>query len=292
MIARVNHYVLGAVVAAASLMAVLAAKPSVPAQPPLAGVLTAQPGNPAKRTFNQRPAPGAGSESAEHKAPPPVLLVSLDPGVRTALPSSEEILVRFVPPASSSFTLSLIRKEPAQRSPRRSPAPFVHTTLAVSSQPAKLFAPDAAPAVPTVEAAAAMAVTKPTPAVPPPPTFSQLDEALRESPSTQTVNQRTRDGLIMFKITHIGRLDGRNTIRYAIVNEEMTDFFLSIVNVAADGRAITASTLGSFVCRSHEEVFGIVQFPAAAAAGRRVELELVQSGGDRRRLRLPVEYAF
>jgi hypothetical protein len=122
--------------------------------------------------------------------------------------------------------------------------------------------------------------------------FGELDEALRQSPTTQAVNLRVKKGGVVFRITHVGPVSGRAAVRFAIANEESTDFFLSIVNVAADGNPLPAEAAGPYACRAGEEIFGIVHFSPQSAAGKRLTITLVQSGGERRRFHLALEYRF
>jgi hypothetical protein len=118
-------------------------------------------------------------------------------------------------------------------------------------------------------------------------TFAQLDEALRAAPTTQTVNLRTKQGGVTFRITAVGRVGDRQVIRYAIANEEDSDFFVSIVNVSAAGKPLRSETAGPYSCAAGSEVYGIVHFPPAAF--QTVAVELVQSGGQRRHFSLKPE---
>ncbi len=150
---------------------------------------------------------------------------------------------------------------------------LVRTTAPAAAQPL------ATPPAPKPEAAGAAA-------------FGELDESLRQSPTTQTINLRVKKGGVIFRITHVGRASGRAAVRFAVANEESADFFLSIVNVAADGNPLPAEAAGPYACRSGEEIFGIVHFTPQSAAGKRLAVTLVQSGGERRRFQLGLDYRF
>jgi hypothetical protein len=121
-------------------------------------------------------------------------------------------------------------------------------------------------------------------------TFGELDDALRSSPLTQTLNLRLKLDDISFRITHVGRVGNREAVRFAIANAGNGDFFVSIINVAFGGKAIHSETAGPYSCGSGQEVFGIVHFASDIAAGKVITVELVQSGGEHHRfaLKLPI----
>jgi hypothetical protein len=125
-----------------------------------------------------------------------------------------------------------------------------------------------------------------------PAAFGDLDEALRQSPTTQALNLRVKKGGVVFRITHVGKARGRAAARFALANEEAADFFLSVVNVSAGDSPIPAGTVGPYVCRAGDEIFGVVHFTPEAASGKRLTVTLVQSGGERRRFQLALEYPF
>jgi hypothetical protein len=238
--------------------------------------------------------------SASAKAPAassacsgPALDIGVDPAARALLPADDQVLVRFVPVEASTFTLTLERRwrEGGRQSIalRAAKTPKLARVLPAPAPP-----PAAAPA-PVVAATPAppVAIAAPPPPIPTlPTTFTEIDEALRGSSTTQAVNLRLKKAGISFRLTHIGRVADHYVLRYAIANEEPADFFLSIVNVAAGGKAIHSETAGPFSCPSSQEVVGVVYFSPSDAAGKSISVELVQSGGDRRRFTLAVDYTF
>ena len=84
----------------------------------------------------------------------------------------------------------------------------------------------------------------------------------------------------------------RGVVRFALANEEAVDFFLSIINVTVGGAPIHSEVAGPYVCAAGQEVFGIAHFALADVTGKSVSIELVQSGGDRRRFSLDIPYKF
>jgi hypothetical protein len=219
--------------------------------------------------------------------------IGLDPAARKLLPQDEEILVRFVSVDASSFTLTLEHDwqntrrllTSAKATPDKRRRVVLAAPVAPVSVPAPVAVAAAAPAAPVVVAPPAALPTLPT-------TFTEIDEALRGDSTTQAVNLRLKKVGITFRLTHIGRVRDRYVLRYAIANEEAADFFLSIVNVAAGGKAIHSETAGQFSCPAGQEVFGVVHFTPADAAGKAISVELVQAGGDRRRFTIGVNYTF
>ncbi|MBI5239128.1 MAG: hypothetical protein HY926_01515 [Elusimicrobia bacterium] len=197
-------------------------------------------------------------------------------------------------PASPARAKALPRKAARTAEPVRAMAEAAPAALVdLSSAPA---APAAAPVALAVAPAAAtpMPAAKPTSKPEPagPVAFGDLDEALRQSPTTQALNLRVKKGGMVFRITHVGRARGRAAARFALANEEAADFFLSVVSVSAGGAPVLADTAGPYVCRAGEEIYGVVHLAPEAASGKRLSVTLVQSGGERRRFQLALEYPF
>lgn len=201
----------------------------------------------------------------------PEVRVSASPLVRTALPPGSRFVADIV--AVSTFAITL--------------AEFPHAARKALRKPRK-----AAASVPAVPAKAAITppVTAPRPEAPQPATFTEFDEALRASPTTETINVRLKRSGVSFRATHAGRVGNHAVVRFAIANEEGSDFFISIVNVFADGEPIHSETAGPYACRSGQEIFGLVHFTAAEAVSKTIAIELVQSGGERRRFLLNLGY--
>jgi hypothetical protein len=238
------------------------------------------------------------SASAKAPAAPsprsgPALDIGVDPAARALLPADDQVLVRFVPVEASTFTLTLARQRSESR-PQPVGGRAAKTPKRARVQPAPTSPPATVPApIATAAPAPQVAVAAPPPPAPTlPKTFTEIDEALRASSTTQAVNLRLKKAGIAFRLTHVGRVGDRYVLRYAIANEEPADFFLSIVNVAAGGKAIHSETAGPFSCPSGQEIFGVVHFAPSDAAGRAVSIELIQSGGDRRHFPLTVSYTF
>ena len=237
----------------------------------------------------------------------PELNVGLDPAARAALPPAQALVVRFVAIEDSTFTLTLARRffdieaarrsEPAKKPIARLPAAGKRRSRRTKAA-LRAVAAAAAPLVPATTAAVSTPATAPLPAAaaPPaptfPPTFAEIDDALRASSTVQAINVRVKKAGVTFRLTHVGRVGDRYVVRYAIANEEAADFFLSIVNISAEGKAIHSEAAGPYSCPAGREVFGVVHFMPVAVAGKKIVVELVQSGGEHRRFALSVDYAF
>lgn len=229
----------------------------------------------------------------------PEIDVGLDPAARLLIPAAPAIVVRFVGLSNSTFTLTLARRlVDASARPntevKSNTAPSVQSLKKrgkTAKQPStrSQIAPNIPPALPkdTVAAASVMA-----PVATFPITFAEIDDALRGSSTVKAINVRLKKDGVTFRLTHVGRVGNRYVVRYAIVNEEGSDFFLSIVNVTAAGKAIHAEQAGPYSCPMSQEVFGVVHFLPSLVAGKNVVIELVQSGGEHRRFSLPVDFAF
>ena len=246
--------------------------------------------------------------------PLPELRVGLDQSAREKLPPGLDFIVHLVPAGGSQLRLTSIQE--AAPAPRSGAAPIpaaprdqeAHARTRHNDRkargrkdrPGPALVAAAAPVTATVMAPplVAAATQPPAPAAPATPaptqakTFGELDDALRSSPTTQTLNLRLKLDDIAFRITHVGRVADREAIRYAIANSGNHDFFVSIVNVSTGGKAIHSETAGPYSCGSGQEVFGIVHFAAEIAAGKIITVELVQSGGEHRRfaLKLPIPF--
>jgi hypothetical protein len=236
----------------------------------------------------------------------PELDIGLDPAARALLPPSSALIVRFVGIDESTFTLTLARRlqetpgladeaskaaaaaaaSAAKAAKKKAKRPAKKPSVVVAAVPAPSLASAAAPVL--TSTAAAPATPKPTF----PPTFAEIDGALRASSTVQTINVRLKKGGVTFRLTQVGRVDDRYVIRYAIANEDTDTFFLSIVNVSADGAPIHSETAGPYSCPTGQEVYGVVHFLPSAVVGKSVVVELVQSGGDHRRFSLTADYPF
>ncbi len=245
--------------------------PRSAAAPPLAGILYS--------AANDSRAEAALSEAGPPAPSYPEIKLSVSPTARAAFPQGSDFVAHIVPPAASTFTVTLAHSTASAPRPRRAAR-----EVQVSSAPLAAQEPTPPP------------VPEPTPPAPPTPTqaasFVELDEALRGSPTTETVNLRLKRSGITFRATHVGRLGDRAAIRFAIANEEPSDFFLSIVSVWADTAPIHSETAGPYACGAGREIFGVVHFAGGDAAGKRVAIELVQSGGERRRFKLSLDHRF
>jgi hypothetical protein len=239
----------------------------------------------------------------EAAASMPELDIGLDPAARAVLPPASALIVRFVGIEESTYTLTLARRlrEATSLSDEASRAAAAAAALAAkkkAKRPARKAPPVAVIAAPSPMPAAApivisSVVATPVPPKPTfPPTFAEIDDALRASSTVQTINVRVKKGGVTFRLTHVGRVNDRYVIRYAIANEEPDAFFLSIVNVSADGKPIHSETAGPYSCPTGQEVYGVVHFLPATVAGKNVVVELVQSGGSHRRFSLTADYAF
>jgi hypothetical protein len=235
----------------------------------------------------------------------PELDIGLDPAARAVLPPASALIVRFVGIEESTFTLTLARrlKEAPPLTTETSKAGAVAAaTAAAKRKPKHSAAKTIAKAGPAVSTPAVAAAPTPAsvplvtpPSVPKPtfpPTFAEIDDALRASSTVQAINVRVKKGGVTFRLTQVGRVENRYVIRYAIANEDHDTFFLSIVNVSADGTPIHSETAGPYSCPTGQEVYGVVHFLPAAVAGKKVVVELVQSGGDHRRFSLTADYPF
>lgn len=171
--------------------------------------------------------------------------------------------------------------------PRRTPAP-VEPPPQIVAAPIVAQVADPAPPPPPVVIAPPVAKPKPPQAM----TFVELDEALRQSSTAQTLNLRTKQGGITFRVTHVGRLADRGVVRFNIANEESADFFISVVNISQSRKPLPSETAGPYACRAGEEIAGAVHFLSSAVSGRTITVELVQSGGARRRFSLKLDYIF
>jgi hypothetical protein len=139
---------------------------------------------------------------------------------------------------------------------------------------------------------AAQPVQAPLPKPTQPVTYTEFDQALRASPTAEAINPRLKRGGVTFRATHVGAVVDRGVVRFALANEEAADFFLSIINVTVGGAPIHSEVAGPYVCAVGQEVFGIVHFALADVTGKSASIELVQSGGDRRRFSLDIPYKF
>lgn len=249
-------------------------QPRIAPAAPLAGILYS--------AATESPAAAALGEAGPPAPAPsyPEIRLSVSPAARSSFPQGSDFIAHIVPPAASTFTVTLAHSTapPAPRLRRAA------REVQVSTAP--LAAQEPPPAVP-----------EPTPPPAPPvatqaTSFVELDEALRGSPTTETVNLRLKRSGVTFRATHVGRLGDRAAIRFAIANEESSDFFLSIVSVWADSAPIHSETAGPYACGAGREIFGVVHFAGADAAGKRVAIELVQSGGERRRFKLALDHRF
>ena len=236
--------------------------------------------------------------------PLPELRAGVDEATREKLPPGLDFIVHLVPGGGTSLRLtSLQDATPAPklgaaaiRRERGASEPHVRThhdgRIAAEHQKQPSPALIAASALTIAPPLAASATQPPTPTAPAPPTptqaktFSELDDALRSSPLTQTLNLRLKLDDVSFRITHVGRVGDREAVRFAIANAGSGDFFVSIVNVSSAGKAIHSETAGPYSCGSGQEVFGIVHFAADIAVGKVITVELVQSGGEHRRFAL------
>lgn len=236
--------------------------PAPPPAAPLSGVLYAA----ASSTATEAAVPLSLTSAAL-----PTLKIAVSAAARKHFPSGERFLAQIV--ATSTFTVTVAQAQP----PRRKGAP----------KRAHIAPARTAPAVSSSTAAASPAAV---PVAAQPATFVEYDQAVQASPTTQTINVRLKRSGVTFRATHAGRVGDRAVVRFAIANEEASDFFLSIVNVTADGSPIHSESAGPYVCRADQEIFGIVHFPAVKAAGKTIAIELVQSGGERRRFPLTLEY--
>jgi hypothetical protein len=227
----------------------------------------------------------------------PEIDIGLDPAARSALPTATGLVVHFVGIDESTFTLTLARRFRETANPATGASkPASVSARRKSRRPVKVAAVETAPIVAAVAvstpAAAPIVAPPPTPKPTFPPTFAEIDDALHASSTVQAVNVRIKKGGVSFRLTHVGLVDDRYVVRYAIANEEQDAFFLSIVNVSADGKPIHSETAGSYSCPPGQEVYGVVHFIPTAVAGKKVAIELVQSGGDHRRFPLTAEYGY
>jgi hypothetical protein len=274
---RLSPVVTAAVVGCLCILAaVMGPRQAATSSVPIAGTLYSV-------TTDSMTAINDGSQPASVPYPtlslPPELRISVDPAARAALPPGrDEFLVRFIAPESSTFTLTLGRRSAAS----------VNPTSARPLKPRPIPAPVVAAVPVPVEAPA----PPPRPKAAQPRNFTEFDEALRGSSTAQAINQRLKRVGVTFRITHVGRVGDRGVVRYAVANEEAPDFFLSVVNVSAAGKPVLSENAGPYACKSGEEIFGVVHFAPAAVVGKRIAVELIQSGGDRRRFSLPVSYPF
>ncbi len=222
-------------------------------------------------------APASGF--TEPSLPPlPQLAVAATSGRDARFPAGTSIVVRFVPPAQSSYTLTLVSRA-LPRAPKR-----VRPTKAPSQA---LAAPPLPPPAPTATAAPVKGQPSPQPE-----SFEDYDDALRRSATTQGINARLAQGDVAFRLTHAGSIGNEGVVRYAIANAGGPDFFVSVVNVYADGTPVPSETAGGYACRGGQEIYGVVHFKAGAVAGKKAAVELVESGGERRRFLLSVDHAF
>jgi hypothetical protein len=299
---RTNPLVAVAVVSVLVLVAVLAGPRRLAApQQRLAGNLF---------SADADTAAARGTATQQDDLPLPELRVGLDASAKASLPPGLDFIVHLVPAGLSKLTLTAAQSavpssdkglelklpgtplhnrqaKTGSRHARKTPQKLPEREPILTAAPApKMSTPTPAPAqqsVPAVVAPLAPAAPIPTEAM----TFAQLDEALRAAPTTQTVNLRTKQGGLTFRITAVGHVGDRQAIRYAIANEEESDFFVSIVNVSAAGKPLRSETAGPYSCAAGSEVYGIVHF--APVASQTVEVELVQSGGQRRHFSLKPE---
>jgi hypothetical protein len=231
----------------------------------------------------------------------PELDIGLDPAARAVLPPASALIVRFVGIEESTFTLTLARRlKEASGLTAETPK----AAASVKRKPKLSATKTLAKAAPVVSTAAASVAVAPVPVLAPlvtpppapkptfPPTFAEIDDALRASSTAQAINVREKKGGVTFRLTQVGRVENRYVIRYAIANEDPDTFFLSIVNVSADGTPIHSETAGPYSCPTGQEAYGVVHFLPAAVAGKKVVVELVQSGGDHRRFSLTADYPF
>ncbi|OGR97785.1 MAG: hypothetical protein A2V88_09245 [Elusimicrobia bacterium RBG_16_66_12] len=225
----------------------------------------------------------------------PEIDVGLDPAARALLPPAQGLFVRFVGIDKSTFTLTLALRllEASSRPVLEAPKPPAAKLVTRKARPKKVE-----PAAPAVSAAL-QAVPTPAPATAAqeetptfPIGFAEIDEALRASSTAKAINVREKKGGVSFRLTHVGRVGERYVVRFAIANEESSDFFLSITKVLAGGRPVHSEAVGPYSCSASKEIFGVVHFLPSAVAGKKVAVELVQSGGDHRRFRLDVDFVF
>ena len=215
--------------------------------------------------------------------------IGVDAALRASFPASTEVLVRFVPVEAS--TVTIVDAATWRETSRVAAKATREMEDRRRRQPIKRL-PEPVPAAAPIVAPPVVQAPPPPPEPTLPRTFSEIDEALRAATTTQSINTRLKKDGVSFRLTHVGRVRDRYVVRYAIANEETADFFLSIVNVTAGGKPIHAETAGPYACQTGQEIYGVVHFSPKDAAGRSVALELVQSGGGRRRFSLAVPYAF
>ena len=300
---RTNPLVTAAVVAGLILLAmILGPRRHATLQQPLAGNLF---------SADADTSAARGAAAQQDDLPLPEIRVALDASARASLPPGLDFIVHLVPAGLSKITLTAVQsstlsadKGLAQTLPGtplhgRQVKPIsrhAHKTQQkqlerVPTPPTAATAPQIATSTPTQLALAQQPIQTSAETPAPTPTqamtFAQLDEALRAAPTTQTVNLRTKQGGVTFRITAVGRVGDRQVIRYAIANEEDSDFFVSIVNVSAAGKPLRSETAGPYSCTAGSEVYGIVHFPPASS--KAVAVELVQSGGQHRHFSLKPE---
>lgn len=248
--------------------------PRAAATPTLSGVLNSAATDGASSSQDPPLVP-----AAQPTTPYPEIKVAVSPLARPYFPNGTDFIARIVP--ASTFTVTLANL-PVLARPRRERKPELP--------------PQPAPAVVQAPPPPAMAPAQPVTPAPPRPTqpmtFTEFDEALRDSATTQTINVRLKHSGVSFRATHVGRIGDRAAVRFAIANEESSDFFLSIVNVWANDAPVRSETAGPYACRSGQEIFGVLHFAAGDAVGKKVKVELVQSGGERRRFALALDYRF
>ena len=212
----------------------------------------------------------------------PQLAVSVPASQRAAFPEGTSAVVHFV--ARSSYTLSLATKTNTR--PSRRPARPEAPPPATAARPT----PTAPPPPPSLTATSAPLKSRPAQAQP--ETFEDYDDALRRSETTQTINARLSRGGVTFRLTQVGVVGSEAVVRYAIANSGSADFFVSLVNVYAGGAPTPSETTGRYACRPGSEIYGVSHFPSVVVVGKKVSVELVESGGAGRRFLLAVDHAF
>jgi len=228
--------------------------------------------------------------------------LSLDPAARAKFPEGTDFLIHIVGPEAASLALVLARHQPARsnhgKTAKKTALAAKMPSTSHTGLPAETPRASAAVATSTAAAAAAPESAAQTLQAPLPPkptqpvTYTEFDQALRASPTAEAINPRLKRGGMTFRATHVGAVADRGVVRFALANEETTDFFLSILNVTAGGTPVHSEVAGPYVCAAGQEVFGIAHFALADVTGKSVSIELVQSGGDRRRFSLDIPFKF
>lgn len=231
----------------------------------------------------------------------PEVPLSLDSAARARFPGGTDFLIHIVEPEAAYVALVLARHQPKRsilgKAVKNSAFPAKKPLASRAGLPIETPQTSSATATSTAAAAAPESTPRALQAPPPPKptlpvTYTEFDQALRASPTAEAINPRIKRGGVTFRATHVGAVVDRGVVRFALANEEAADFFLSIINVTVGGAPIHSEVAGPYVCAAGQEVFGIAHFALADVTGKSVTIELVQSGGDRRRFSLDIPYKF